>query len=927
MQYCPKVLPRVTLLFLLCGLARPIYASAQSVSPSASTQRHEPLKAGPVGQAESEQDKPVLPVRSVNDPGVITTRQSITPAGAQSVFESRVYGVTFGKSDDIVFVATSSRHGALVYEINWQSNDVLHLLHAAAARGMQSLAYDSKDTTVLMSGQATETKNGKVVHSNVQLVSLADGASRVIADHLGEYAVGGVAIGGTSGTARYAVVPLTFNDKAAIINLGTEKVTAEVKTGIAPFGAVINQSNTTAFISNWGGRFTRSGDNTMHTGVHPGADLVVVDGRGVASTGTVSRIDLMTGQVTAEIMVGLHPTSLAWDETRNRLYVANSNTDTVSVIDTNKNEVLKTLSLQPFARKVAGISPEALQVSKDGKQLFVACAGINAIAVIDVGERLGGIEGLIPTAWYPSDLALSPDGKFLAVSTILGVGTGWKNAPVHMLVDSAGVKLETSPTRRYVHSDRGTVHVIAVPDAAQLAGYTTAVAENNHMALGGIAGEGFQQGKKYAKPAPIPIPLRAGDPSPIQHIVYIIKENRSYDQYFGGLGKGNGDPTLQAYDDTVIPNHRKLARDYVLLDNFYATGGNSADGHQWVTQASETDYTYWPGYDGRSYPADGADPLAVANSGFIWDSAQARGKSVRVFGEYVEVPANEMNLGERAKALKEWEKGGSFRGRIRVSSPMQSLDKVLIRDYAYWTLAVPDVVRASIFLDYLKDWEAADNMPNLSIVLLPADHTQGVYPDFSTPKACLADNDFAVGQIVEGISHSKFWKSSLVLVVEDDAQAGLDHVDGHRTVALAISPYVKRGSIDSTFYSQPSMVKTIELVLGLPTMSLFDLIANDMRNSFQAEPDLTPYTAIRPQYPLDEMTPPLHALNGQEKQDALASAHMNWHIPDAAPTDKLNRILWRDAKGMNRKYPATKQALFAPYSLDLSDETKEELNR
>jgi hypothetical protein len=217
-------------------------------------------------------------------------------------------------------------------------------------------------------------------------------------------------------------------------------------------------------------------------------------------------------------------------------------------------------------------------------------------------------------------------------------------------------------------------------------------------------------------------------------------------------------------------------------------------------------------------------------------------------------------------------------------------------------------------------------MPNLVLVQLPNDHTAGTAPGMPVPQALVADNDLALGQIVASLSQSRFWKSMAIFVVEDDAQAGLDHVDGHRTVALAISPYTRRGSVDSTFYSQTSMLKTIELMLGLPTLSVFDLIANDMRNSFQSTPDFAPYDAVRPKQFLEELNPPLHTLKGPARQDALASMKMNFNLPDAAPTDKLNRILWHQARGWHTPYPPTGHAVFAPYSVDLSDQEKEEMN-
>jgi hypothetical protein len=267
-------------------------------------------------------------------------------------------------------------------------------------------------------------------------------------------------------------------------------------------------------------------------------------------------------------------------------------------------------------------------------------------------------------------------------------------------------------------------------------------------------------------------------------------------------------------------------------------------------------------------------------------------------------------------------------------SDIPSLDRVLVREYPGWTLTVPDVVKADIVLDHLREWESKHAMPNLVLIILPSDHTEGTSPGWCTPKACVADNDLALGQIVEGLSHSSFWKSMAIFAVEDDAQNGVDHIDGHRTVALVASPYAKRGVIDPTFYHQPSMVRTIELMLGLPALTMFDLVATDMRESFigpDESPNFAPYTALVPRQSLFEVNQRVGSITGphaaERRQAALASARMNFRDPDAAPSERLNKILWHDARGWGVPYPEVRRSLFFPMAVDLPDDEREERER
>ena len=309
--------------------------------------------------------------------------------------------------------------------------------------------------------------------------------------------------------------------------------------------------------------------------------------------------------------------------------------------------------------------------------------------------------------------------------------------------------------------------------------------------------------------------------------------------------------------------------------------------------------------------------MAFANSGFLWDNALKRKRTFADFGEFAGVLPMKVN---RLELLEQYRNGAEFRDTFQSVAPIAPLNKNLVKDYPTYSLHVPDVIRARIFLRHLKAWEAAGKMPDLVMIQLPSDHTSGTTPNYSTPKACFADNDLALGQVVEGLSHSKFWKDMLILVVEDDAQAGLDHVDGHRTVAQAISPYTRRGAVDSTFYSQASMIKTIELILGLPTMSLFDLIANDMRNAFQSTPVLTPYTAEIPKQSIYEANPALRGLRGKARQAAEASLRMNFRDPDSAPTGKVNRMIWASVRGWDAPYPAAKRGAFLPFGPEDDDD-------
>ncbi len=880
---------------------------------------------------------PPPPRREISDPGTIATTQRVAPAGVQSVFTDRVFGVRFGTRPGEIWV---SIHGA-AYHLGWRDNAVLSSAAFDGRAGVQGVAIDPVTSRALVTSVGrlpADVALSRIPGSDrlartksVAQLSAYDGGDSAIvrwtSPALGDYIAGSpaVALRANASGHRVVVVPLPANDALAVLDAADGTLLKTIPLGVLPVAAAISTDGSVAYVSNLGGRKPGARDRSAKQCCDPFAELVRVDARGMAQPGSVTRVDLVAGTVRKVIPVGSHPTGVVWDERSERLYIANGNSDAVSVIDTRRDSVVKTIAISPFRERKIGLAPTAVALSPDATTLFVTLGGVNAVAVYGVPG--GQLRGLVPTGWYPTSVDVSDDGHTIAVGSLFGVGSG--------------IGRTLGLTGRYVHSYRGSVNVIPKPSVAELAAYTTAVAHNNRLTLKtDSAGPTLALRRNVAARA---VPERPGEPSLIDHVVYIVRENRTFDQVFGDIGKGASDSSLVQYGRDVTPNAHALVERFVLLDHFFATGGNSADGHNWLTQANETEYPMWPLYTGRSYPSEGVDPLAYSSGGFLWEAAQAKGKAVTVFGEYAPSPSWD-SASVRVSLLAQYRDSqphnpAFFRRlvaqrRYNTRSDIRSLDRVLVREYPGWTQTIPDVVKADVILEHLREWESKHAMPNLVLVILPSDHTEGTSPGWCTPKACVADNDLALGRIVEGLSHSSFWKSMAILAVEDDAQNGVDHIDGHRTVALVASPYARRGVIDPTFYSQPSMVKTIELMLGLPALSLFDLVATDMRASFigsEEAPNFAPYSAVVPRQSLFEVNEQVGSITGpraaERRRAALASARMNFRDPDAAPSELLNRILWHDARGWGVPYPDVKRSLFFPMALDLTDEEREQRER
>lgn len=683
------------------------------------------------------------------------------------------------------------------------------------------------------------------------------------------------------------------------LNLKTGKVEQVISVGVAPY-MICFRGEDRAYVSNWGGDPPKQNDPQARSSGSP----IRIDPRtGIANHGTVSVVERVSDrwQVLKAIPVGLHPSGMILSPRGQYLYVANANSDTVSVIDTNKNEVAETIGCRPAARLPFGSGSNALTLSPDGKTLYVANGTNNCIAVVALGSLAGEgvfanrpiaskVLGLIPTGWYPGAVQLSADGRTLHVANIKGHGSLSRQRP-------RDKEPRPEARGRNSHDHLGSVSILDVPDAAQLAKYTEEVNANNRLSysLAGLE-------KPRTDVPPVPVPARHGEPSVIKHVIYIIKENRTYDQLFGDLKEGNGDPNLVLFGENVTPNHHALARQFTLFDNFYCSGVLSADGHSWVNEAYVTDYLEkaFGGFT-RSYPDDGSDPLAYPSSGFLWDNALARKRTFRNYGEFVN--QEYAPKGTTWTDLYNDYRNGTNNVKLTVKANLKSLEPYTHPGYPWFPLLAPDVYRAKIFIDDLKKYEKGGELPNLIYLTLPCDHTDGTRPDFPTPRAMVADNDLALGRIVEAVSKSKFWSDTCIFVVEDDPQDGFDHVDAHRTVALVISPYTRRKFVDHTNYNQTGMVKTIELILGLPPMNQLDLSATAMRHCFQDKADLTPYTALPNKIPLDEMNPPLKKLTGKALYWAKKSLEMNLDEADAADEDTLNRILWHATRGYDTPYP------------------------
>jgi YVTN family beta-propeller protein len=618
---------------------------------------------------------------------------------------------------------------------------------------------------------------------------------------------------------------------------------------------------------------------TVNLPAEPYTSVVSADGRivyvslwgGAAVQGYFA--DSLT--LISEWPAGEHPNAMVLSNDGLRLFVACASSSSVWVYDTFSGEAVESISTSLFADAPRTSTPNSVGLSPDGRTLLVANADSNAVAVIDVSNGARSfVDGFIPTGQYPTGAVFSRDGK----QVLMLSGKGFTPAP-NPLTGGMEVRL------------LGAVSILPTPDRTTLLEMTrkvltlTPYSDATRLTPIGV-------------PIGSPIPRTVGAASPIKHVFYIIRENRTYDQVLGDLTEGNGDPKLAIFGKDITPNAHAIAQNFVLFDNFYVDADVSYNGHSFSTAAYASDFIekIWQSSlmnRGAPYVAEGGgflrNPFGNITSpalGYLWDFARRANVTVRSYGEFVDHASRTAN------------------GDVVAVEAVPGLKGAVAPEFAGWDLGITDVKRVDTWLREFRQYEANGNLPQLSIIRLPNDHTAGTQPGWPTPRAMMADNDVALGRLVETISASVYWKDSAIFVLEDDAQAGPDHVDSHRSVLLMASPFAKRAVVDRTFYTTSGVLRTIELILGLPPMSQYDAAATPMYNAFVGTPNLAGYRRLDPRVPLDER-------NASNAYGAAASLAMDFTAEDRTPEVELNEIVWRSVRGRNSAMPPPKRSVFA----------------
>jgi YVTN family beta-propeller protein len=785
-------------------------------------------------------------------------------------------------------LAVEDRYGIAFIDVN-ENNLLFHLDYDGTYSRLMSTysgikVYKEKNAVHIFWGAANPS------NASLILEAIWDGKKAVINNSFSFEALkpapmalpNDIAINNEEGE-NYMYVVLNGNNQLVKLRLSDKKNIWTANTGMAPFGIALTSAK--AYVTNWAGPVPT--DASRETAGIPYGNVYIDPRTGATSAGTVSVIDLKTGKVEKELEVGLHPNAIIASKDEQFVYVSNGNSDNVSVINTKNDQVVDSVSvkLNKDSLQLMGDSPNALAIDNSGKTLYVSNGMVNAVAVVTLGEKSSATgkgnsttQGFIPTEAYPAGLVLSENRLYVA----------------NLEGEGARTRIENKFNS---HLQQATISKITLPGNSGLKSFTKRVEAANLMFRSKIANL-LPRNAIAAKP----VPERIGEPSVFKHVVYIIKENRTYDQVLGDMKEGNGADSLCIYGNNITPNEHKLAREYLLLDNYYASGKSSAEGHSWTDAAIVTDYIEknvraWF----RSYPHVLADALVYGKQGFIWNNALDHGKTVKIYGEACS-PRFDQNL-NWTKIYQSYLDGKKI--EFTNSSTISRVRPIMSEAYpCYDSHRFTDQIRADAFIKELHEFEKkpGDELPDLLILALPADHTSGMAEGYPTPRAMVADNDLALGRIIEALTQSRFWDSTVVFVTEDDSQDGWDHVSAYRTTGFVISPYSVLQKTVHTNYNQTCIVRTIEQILGLPPMNVIDATALPMFNCFNGTAVKKTYSFVKNNIPLNEMNTSSASLSGKAKQFALQSSLPEFEHIDGGNDNLLNRILWFAAKG-NTLYP------------------------
>jgi YVTN family beta-propeller protein len=700
------------------------------------------------------------------------------------------------------------------------------------------------------------------------------------------------------GGVPFLYVVLNGNNQLLKIRFPGLQVVWTASTGVAPYGVRVVGGK--VYVTNWAGPVVT--DSSLEHAGTPWGSAYTNPVTGATARGSLSVIDGSNGLLLSELALGLHPNAIVSSPDSAYLYICNGNSDYVSVVDVRRGAVVDSIPVGLFSGSITyyGSSPNALAIDASGTDLYVTNGFDNAVCVVRLGEGLSTsgkgrstILGYIPTEAYPGGIVVL--GNELYVANIEAKGSRVLT-PVNELKAYTGGQAVNGYS---IHQEMASLSIIPIPGKKELKSYTKQVRQQSLFFRIALTNRGPRR-----HVAARPVPERIGEPSVFKHVIYIIKENKTYDQVFGDIAQGRGMPGFCIYGDSVTPNQHQLAGKFLLMDNYYASGKCSAEGHQWTDAAMASDYIEksvraWF----RSYPHRQDDALVYNKNGFIWNDALDHGKKVKIYGEACLTKYDHtLTWGDIYNRYLDHADQGFVNsttiGRIRpvISPAYPDCDNLIFTDQ----------LRAEIFIHDLHQAEQApgDSLPDLMVLSLPDDHTAGTSPNFPVPQAMVADNDLALGRIVDAVTHSRFWDSTVVFVTEDDSQSGWDHISPYRTTGLVISPYSVMGQVVHTNYNQTGMVRTIEQILGIPPMNVVDATALPMWDCFGDHRTEVAYSFVPNRIPLDRMNRGMAELKGKAAYFAKLSATRAFKDVDGGEDELMNRILWFDAKG-EEPYPGS----------------------